>query len=249
MQDNPAAVIKLTLAYDGTDYHGWQKQPGLKTIQGKVEEALFRLTGQSVLLYGAGRTDAGVHALAQVAHFKSDRLFPEKNWVRGLNAFLSQDIAIASAKVAEPSFHARFSAKEKQYRYVIHTASIRTPLDRHRSWHVRYSLNLEEMRRAARHFIGDHDFTSFGAVDGESKTKMINLKEIQITKEAMEIVITVAGSRFLKYMVRNIVGFLVDIGMGRRYQNEIPDILSARDRRMAGPTAPPQGLYLVKVTY
>ena len=243
------AVVKLTLEYDGTYYHGWQKQPYLTTIQGALEKALFRLTQHPIRIQGAGRTDAGVHALGQVAHFSPPVPFQAEAWVRGLNALLPQDIAVHSAEVVSDSFHARFSATGKTYTYFIHNAPRRSPFLRQTAWHLTHPLDLKKMRSAAKEFLGEHDFTSFCAAASEGESRSIHLQEIKIEKKGEEIRITVKAPRFLQYMVRNITGFLVEVGKGRRLGDEVPLILKEKDRRRAGPTAPAHGLFLVNVKY
>ncbi len=242
-------VIKLTIAYDGTDYHGWQNQTSLSTVQGRLERALFKMTGTSTRIHGAGRTDAGVHATGQVAHFTSSRSFKPQTWVRGLNALLPQDIAICSAHSVLPSFHARFSAKQKTYRYFIYCGKRRSPFLRQTAWHLPHTLDIRKMRSAAKRLLGSHDFTSFCATAKERGDCSVDLKKIEIRKQGEQIQMTLKAGRFLQYMVRNIVGFLVEVGRGRRAGEEIPVILAAKDRTLAGPTAPPQGLFLVRVVY
>ena len=241
--------IKLTLEYDGTHYHGWQIQPRLTTIQGAVEKALQQLTGKPVRITGAGRTDAGVHAFGQVAHFTPPVPFDIDTWVRGLNALLPDDIAVRSAEAVPASFHARFSAKKKTYAYFIYNHPRRSPLHRRTAWHVFQPLDLSKMRRASRLLTGRHDFTSLCAASGEAEDRVIDLEKIEIKKEEDRIKIAFQAPRFLQYMVRNLVGLLVEIGRGRRAVSEISEILEGRDRRLAGPTAPPQGLFLIRIDY
>jgi tRNA pseudouridine38-40 synthase len=243
------AVVRLTLSYDGSFYHGWQRQPQLPTIQQAIEEVLFRLTGTRIQVYGAGRTDAGVHALAQVAHFTSEAVFTPATWMRGLNALLPGDIAVREVEIAPSSFHARFSACGKIYTYFIHHGVQRSPFQRYHAWHCGYPLNFSNLRRAAKALEGEHDFTSFCAADDESARRVVQLRKLTIQKRGEQIQIQIEGSHFLKQMVRNLVGFLVEVGRGRRSADEIAGIFKARDRRKAGPTAPPQGLFLVAVQY
>lgn len=243
------AVIKLTLAYNGSNYHGWQRQPMLPTIQGQLETALRRLTQQAIPIHGAGRTDAGVHALGQVAHFSADRRFQPRDWIRGLNALLPEDIVINAAEAVNDRFHARYSAKKKHYRYVIRNTTQRSPFERQTSWLFKESLVLDQMSKAAKALCGEHSFTSFCAARSEVNDHNIDLKEIQIEKKEYRIALTFKASRFLQYMVRNIVGFLVEVGRGKRSPDEVSEILEAKDRTVAGPTAPPHGLFLLKVDY
>lgn len=242
-------ILKVTLEYDGTHYHGWQIQPNLTTIQGELEKALLRLTGKTIRTYGAGRTDAGVHAVGQVAHFSSPASFQPEGWVRGLNALLPNDIAVSAVEEVDAAFHARFSAKNKIYSYFIYNGRKRSPLRRHRMWHIHPPLDTRKMKAAAKNLIGEHDFTSFCAAQAESDNRRIDLKKIAIKRANDEIRITMEASRFLQHMVRNIVGFLVEVGRKRRSVDEIEEILKAKDRRKAGPTAPPHGLVLERIEY
>lgn len=242
-------LIKLILEYDGAPYHGWQIQPRLTTVQGTVENALRRLTGKPVRITGAGRTDAGVHAFGQVAHFAPPVLFDSTTWTRGLNALLPDDIAVRSAEEVPSSFHARFSAKKKTYAYFIYNHPRRSPLHRRTAWHVFQPLDLSKMRKASRLLIGRRDFTSLCAAAGEAEDRIVDLEKIDLRKEGDRIRITFQAPRFLQYMVRNLVGLLVEVGRGRRTASEVPEILEGRDRRLAGPTAPPQGLFLMRIDY
>ena len=241
--------IKLTLAYEGTHYYGWQKQVGHPSIQGQLETAVQKLTQQITRVHGAGRTDAGVHALAQVAHFDSAADFLETDWVRALNAVLPDDIVVNKAVFADENFHARFSAKGKRYRYRILNTKQADPFIRNQVWHVQDGLDLRAMQIAAKALSGAHCFTSFCAAETDVSDHDIDLNDIQIGQAGDEIRIVLNARRFLRYMVRNIVGFLVEVGRGRRTPEEIPSILAAKNRSAAGPTAPPQGLMLVQVDY
>ena len=242
-------TYKLTIAYDGTLYQGWQKQPNRPTIQAAIEKAFLSITGETVSLSGAGRTDAGVHALAQVAHFHLTRDKDPAKLLIGVNALLPDDIAIKSVEKVDAAFHARFLAQSKTYRYFIHNGPIRSPHGRQTAWHIKKPLHLTKMRTAASYFIGNRDFSSVVAADHDSKNSMLDLREIRIVKRGEQIVITLIATRFLKYMVRNIVGLLVEVGIGRRLASDIVPILDGRDRRLAGRTAPPHGLFLVEVDY
>lgn len=241
--------IKLTLGYDGTAYHGWQKQPHQSTVQGHLEDALYRLTQQPLCIYGAGRTDTGVHALGQVAHFDTSVSRTPAEWIRALNAMLPEDIVVNNVEEVDESFHARFSACGKTYRYQILHAKQPAPLWRHTRWFVHYDLDVTRMRDTAKTLVGLHCFTSFCAADTDAPNHVIDLQQIHIEENGAFIDITLNAPRFLRYMVRNIVGFLVEAGRGKRSSDEIPDLLAAKDRRAAGPTAPPQGLILVKIDY
>jgi tRNA pseudouridine38-40 synthase len=243
------AVVKLVLEYDGTNYHGWQRQPNRPTVQGALEAALFQFTRQPIAVFGAGRTDAGVHARGQVAHLVAEQSVDSTAWMRSLNALLPRDIAVCHVEEVAPTFHARYSAREKVYEYRIHHAPHRSPLHRQRAWHVWYPLNLRAVRAAAGAMIGVHDFHAFCASDYEGDNHQVDLREIGLTKRGDQIRITFRADRFLKYMVRNLTGFLLEVGRGRRSPDEVAPIIASRDRRQAGPTAPPQGLTLMRVIY
>ncbi len=257
--------LRLTIAYDGTDFDGWQTQPGRPTIQGALASAIGRLTKENVLPQGSGRTDAGVHALAQVASFATASPMPEANWLRALNDILPAAIRIMEVAEVPLEFHARKSAKAKTYRYRILRSPICPPLLARYVWHYPYPLE-ESAMEAAVHFIeGEHDFTSFAAVDPERVSRLaatpsiggnhvsnVNVRTIfssSWTREADEFIYTVRGNGFLHHMVRNLVGTFLLIGKGTLRPNDLPRIIDARVRASAGPTVPPSGLYLVGVEY
>ncbi len=243
------ATFKLIVEYDGSGYHGWQRQPDRPTIQAALEAAILRLTAVETTVVGAGRTDAGVHALGQVAHFASDADFTPAVWTRGLNALLPTDIAVQKAARVRETFHARHGATGKIYRYAIYNHPVRAPLSRRYAWHVFQPLDLGAMRKAARALAGRRDFRSFCAADHEGDNFTVDLKSVVVTKNDAQLWLTFRADRFLKYMVRNLVGFLVEVGRGRRAPDEVAAVLAAQDRRRAGPTAPPHGLTLVRVFY
>ena len=245
----PLYTYKLTIEYDGTLYHGWQKQPHQSTIQAAIEKALLLITGEAVSIVGAGRTDAGVHALAQVAHFHLTRSKEPHKLLAGINALLPQDISIRKLERVDSSFHARFGATRKTYCYFLDNGPTRSPHLRHTAWHIKTPINMSHMRRAASYLIGKRDFSSLIAADHDAKSRILDLQEVRITKKKEQIVFTLVASRFLKYMVRNIVGLLVEVGTGRRRPSEMIPILEAMDRRCAGRTAPAHGLFLMKVDY
>jgi len=237
--------IKLVLEYDGTSYHGWQRQVNTATVQGIIEDKIRMITKSKVNLIGSGRTDAGVHAVGQVANFRTTARLGPNAWQRALNSLLPADIAVKGAEEVSEKFHARFSARGKVYRYRILNRPLRSVLDRLTVWHIPYRLNIKAMKQAAGSLIGRHDFTAFQGSRGEAKTGRCNLKKIKIQRS----VIIVEADRFLQHMVRNLVGTLVEVGQGKRTAKEVKEILQSRDRRLAGPTAPPQGLCLVEVKY
>jgi tRNA pseudouridine38-40 synthase len=256
---------KLTLSYDGGTFHGWQVQPGKPTIQGTLRDALTNITGETVFPQGSGRTDAGVHALAQVASFDLTITIPPANLLTALNRALPPSIRVLSAEIASDEFHARHSARLKSYEYRIFPRSqnaigedcICFPFLAPYVWDCRWKLNLALMQQAAAHFCGAHDFTSFAAADpdlaqratGAGPNPVKTLYTSACVAENGLILYRVAGTGFLHHMVRNIVGTLVEVGRGATLPEDIPEILAARNRVAAGPTAPPQGLFLVEVGY
>jgi tRNA pseudouridine38-40 synthase len=240
--------IVLTIEYDGTAFHGWQIQPEVRTVQGEIRDALTRMMGEKIKVVGSGRTDAGVHAAAQVAHADVPRDIPARNIMLGLNSDLDSDVRIIHCRDAEDGFHAQYSATGKTYRYRLLNSQVPTALDRHRTWQVREPLDIERMKEAAGHLEGEHDFTSFRSA-GDESTTVRELKKIEILKEGEEIRFYFAGSGFLKHMVRNMVGALVEVGSGNLTAEELKAILEAKTRDNAPPKAPPQGLMLLKVEY
>jgi len=255
--------LKLTLSYDGAEFAGWQVQPGRTTIQGELASAIGRLSGENVLPQGSGRTDAGVHALAQVATFATASPIPPENWLRALNDILPASIRVLEVTEALPDFHARKSARAKTYRYRIYRGAICPPFMATYVWHYPYPLDELEMIAAAGSVMGEHDFTSFAAVDpervermaaeaGEENGKTTNVRTIfssTWTREAEELIYTVRGNGFLHHMVRNLIGTFLLLGKGTLNADDVRRILAARERTAAGPTAPASGLYLVSVEY
>lgn len=243
-------TVRLHIAYDGAAYHGWAEQPDVPTVQGTVRTALGRLLGEvDVALQGASRTDAGVHALGQVASFSHDTSRTVWDFVRGLNALTPDDIAIWHAEAVGDGFNARHCSTGKRYRYRIWPYRFPDPLRRGQTWLVKQHLDVDVMRRAAESLVGVHDFTSFRAADCQAATTTRELTRVELEQVDDELVVWVEGTAFLKYMVRNIVGTLVDIGTGLRAPDSIPTILAARSRARAGVCAPPHGLTLMEVFY
>ncbi len=254
--------LKVTLSYDGAEYSGWQVQPGANTVQGTLASAIGRITAEKVLPQGSGRTDAGVHALAQVMTFVTESSVPTGNFVKALNDILPASVRVLEVEEAPPDFHARHSARAKTYRYRIYRESICPPFLARYVWHFPYRLAEEEMGRAAKLVVGEHDFTSFAAVDPERGASGLrsatgvalasNVRKIFSSSwERMgeELIYTVRGSGFLHHMVRNLVGTFILVGKGTLRAEDVTRILEARNRSAAGATAPASGLYLVGVEY
>jgi tRNA pseudouridine38-40 synthase len=244
-------TLKLTVAYDGTRFVGWQRQTEGVSVQGLLEDALARLEGGPVTVHGAGRTDAGVHALGQVASAQVTSAHPVEVVARALNACLPPEIRVTSVDQAADDFHARFSARSKTYRYAIRNAPIVSPFERAYVWHVQDRLDLEAMRQGAAALVGTHDFAAFRSTGSEVKdtTRTITQSELVVSEAATRLVYEITGDGFLRHMVRAIVGTLVEIGRGQRPAASIPALLAGGSRAEAGATAPPQGLFLVRVDY
>jgi len=257
-------TLKLTLSYDGTRFVGWQRQAEGESIQGLLEEALGRFEGAPLTVHGAGRTDAGVHALGQVASVRLTCTHPTDALLRGLNASLPPEVRVTAVEDAAPEFHARFSARSKTYRYVIRNAPIVSPFERAYVWHVPEPLDVQAMQTAAAALMGTHDFAAFGSAGSETKgtTRTITCSEMLMLDHQPPthqppttdhqpglLAYEVTGSGFLRHMVRAIVGTLVEIGRGRRPAASMSALLAGATRADAGATAPPHGLFLVRVDY
>lgn len=247
--------LKLTVAYDGTDFFGWQVQPGKPTIQGELAAAIERVTGEKVLPQGSGRTDAGVHALAQIATVAIASPIPVENVTGALNDTLPKAIRVLSAQEVLANFHARKSAKAKTYDYRIHRGNICPPFLARYVWHYPYPLNEAAMIETAPVIVGEHDFTSFAAVDpekGRDYEESSNVRRIFSStwqRQENEFIYTVRGTGFLHHMVRNLVGTFLLVGKGTLTRTDVERILNARNRSEAGATAPASGLFLVNVEY
>lgn len=251
--------IRLTLQYDGTSYHGWQAQKGSLTIQEVVQTAIQKMTGEQVSLSSAGRTDAGVHAIGQVATFFTNSNVPVKGFLMGLNSLLPPDISVLDVSECPFEFHARKHALRKLYNYHLILSSRRLPLFQKRAWVVREGLNVEKMRQACQFFLGTHDFTSLKAAGSSVKTSVRTILDCKIDEfspnfplspeGAVHLLFSVVADGFLRYMVRNIVGLLYEIGIGKLQPEDVINVIAAKDRSAAGMTAPAQGLYLAKVFY
>jgi tRNA pseudouridine38-40 synthase len=242
-------MLKLVLEYDGFDYCGWQVQADALTIQGVVEDALGKILGERVRVSGAGRTDAKVHAIGQVASFPCRSDLPSAALQRALNSVLPRDVVVHEAQDVPAEFHARFSARGKVYTYRILNRPLRAALRLRYVWHITQPLDVTAMAMAASALQGTHDFASFQATGSEVRTTERTLTELTIVRHGDEVVLSCTANGFLRHMVRTIVGTLVEVGRGVRQPSDIKRILNAHDRRQAGVTAPPQGLCLVQVLY
>lgn len=242
-------TIKLTIAYDGTDYAGWQVQPNRPTVQSVLEEAIECVTGEVSRTLASGRTDAGVHALGQVVGFRTSSDLEPEVLVRALNANLPEDIVVLDAAEVTDLFHPIGDSIKKRYRYVIHDAAIRDVFCRRYAWHCRYRLDADPMARAAAVLLGKHDFSSFESTGAPRKSSVRTISDISVVRHGSRIEIEVEADGFLYNMVRAIVGTLVEIGRGSMSEGWMRQVLLAKSRKAAGPTAPPEGLFLVKVDY
>lgn len=242
--------IRLLIEYDGTNYLGWQVQPKGLTIQGILEEKIALLTGQPVQLFGSGRTDSGVHALGQVAHFKTQNQMDIPTIQRALNSLLPQDIVVRKAEEVGEGFHARKHSKSKIYEYRILNRNLRSAFHRRYVWHIPQKLNLAEMKKATQSLIGDHDFSAFRTVGSPTRTTVRRVIRAEWKRGRDGLIrFEIEANGFLKQMVRSIIGTLVEIGRGKMKAEDLRKILNSRDRREAGPTAPAQGLFLKEVRY
>ena len=244
-------TLRLTIEYDGTNYVGWQRQAEGVSIQGLLEEALQPFEGEPLTVHGAGRTDAGVHALAQVASVRTRTLHDARTLRRALNAVLPTDVRVVSVEDAPPEFHARFDAVSKTYAYRIANAPVVSAFEHRFVWHVPGALNVEAMHQGAQALLGRHDFAAFQSTGGDVHTTERTILSIAVEPERglTPLVIRVTGDGFLRHMVRSIAGTLVDVGLGRWQPSEVGRILAGRDRSRAGRAAPASGLFLVRVDY
>jgi tRNA pseudouridine38-40 synthase len=242
--------IRLLIEYDGTNYHGWQVQPNAVTIQEVIEKKIEVMTQQRVRLIASGRTDAGVHALGQVANFKTTSAIPVEGFQRGLNSLLPPDIIVRSAEEVDAQFHAQYGAKRKTYRYVILNCEVPSAISRNYSWHLPVPLDVQAMQEACGVLLGRQDFSSFQGADADTEDPVREVYRAEWSVEKKNFLhFTVEADGFLKHMVRNIVGTLAEVGRGKLSVQDFERILGARDRRRAGITAPAQGLFLVEVKY
>ena len=260
-------TLKIVLAYDGTDLVGWQRQPAGVSVQARLENALSAIEGRPVPVVGAGRTDAGVHALGQVASCRLDHPLPVAQLAAALNAMLPLDIRVLGVVEADDAFHARYGARLKTYRYLLLNSAVVSPFERRYVWHVRQPLDVGAMSAGARHLAGEHDFAAMRAAGGSAKTTVRRLTAATVREAGSGevvggslalpnaggpgrvIVFEFTGTGFLRHMIRNAVGTLVEIGLGKRAPAWMAEVLASGDRAQAGPTAPARGLFLVGVDY
>jgi tRNA pseudouridine38-40 synthase len=242
-------TVKLTLQYDGTNYVGWQRQPNGVSIQELVERALEPIDGRRVAIVGAGRTDAGVHALGQVASVELESNLDTATLARALNAALPEDVRVAAVERVAAGFNARSLARGKVYEYRVWNGAVVPPFERLYAWHVPQPLEVEPIRQAARALVGTHDFSAFRAARSDAVTSERTLRALDVGADGPRLTLVASGDGFLRHMVRTVVGTLVEVGLGRRSVESVAAALASRDRAQAGPTAPAHGLFLVKVEY
>ncbi|WP_432405220.1 tRNA pseudouridine(38-40) synthase TruA [Wukongibacter sp. M2B1] len=242
--------IKLIVQYDGSRYKGWQRLGDSDmTVQRKLEDVLSKMTGEKVEIFGSGRTDAGVHALMQVANFKTNSELSTNEILDYCYRYLPDDIVVKKVKKVDDRFHSRYSVKRKRYLYRILNHPYHDPFTRKYITHVPESLNIKAMEKAANHLVGEHDFSSFTTAKSKKKSRVRKIYDIDINQEHKIVEIMISGSGFLHNMVRIIVGTLIEVGLGKMNTEEVLDILNKKDRRLAGPTAPARGLFLYDVEY
>lgn len=241
--------IKLVIEYDGKGFNGWQKQPDKLNIQGEIERAISEITGEKIELTASGRTDAGVHALGQVANFKTNSNIPIEKFAIAINSKLKKSIVIKDAEEMPLDFHARYNCKGKKYMYVIDNTKYGSAVYRGLLYHIPIKLDVEKMKYAIKYFEGEHDFKGFKATGGNNKSTVRRIDKADIFEEQGRVIIMLQGNGFLYNMVRIISGTLVDVGLGKIEPEDIPSIIESKDREKAGKTLPPQGLFLVEVYY
>ncbi len=241
--------FKLTIEYDGGRYHGWQRQPNAPTIQEYIETALNKMTDDNITLTGSGRTDAGVHAFGQTANFLCDTRLNSEAFHNGLNSLLPDDIVIINCERVSDDFHARFNSKSKIYQYRILNQNLPTAINRQYAWFIKRKLNLSSMKHASEHLIGSHDFKAFEGTGSPRAHAIRNITKAELTAQDYYVYFNIEADGFLRYMVRNIIGTLAEVGLGKTTVEDFKQILASKDRSRAGATAPPHGLFLVEVKY
>lgn len=248
-EDVAPLKIALGIEYDGSRYCGYQRQAEVDSVQQCLEAALSQVADEPITVFCAGRTDAGVHATGQVVHFTTNAVRKDAAWTMGVNTHLSPDIAVRWVKTVDEAFHARFSATARRYRYLIYNHRYRPAILSHGMTHFYHALDAERMERAGQCLLGENDFTSFRAVQCQSRTPWRNVKHLKVTRHGAYIVVDIKANAFVHHMVRNIVGSLMEIGCGNRPESWMAELLAAKDRKLAAATAKPEGLYLVDVDY
>lgn len=241
--------IALGIEYDGSKYYGWQRQNTVRSVQEKLEKALSQVANEPITVFCAGRTDAGVHATGQVVHFETHAQRADAAWTLGVNANLPGDIAVRWVKAVPETFHARFSATARRYRYIIYNHRLRPAILQQGVTHYYHPLDADRMHRAAQRLLGENDFTSFRAVQCQSRTPWRNLTHISVIRQGAYIIVELQANAFVHHMVRNIVGSLMEIGCGNQAENWMAELLAVKDRTQAAATAKAEGLYLVAVEY
>lgn len=241
--------IKLVIEYDGKDFNGWQKQPNKLNIQGEIESVIENITKEKIELIASGRTDAGVHAIGQVANFKTNSSINIDKIPIAINSQIKNSIRIKSAEEVDERFHSRYNCKRKTYRYIIDNSKYGSAIFRNYTYHLPIKLDVQEMKNAIKYFEGEHDFKAFKSSGTSSKSSVRTIYEAKIKEENENIIIELTGNGFLYNMVRIISGTLVEVGLGKIKASDIPEIIEKGDRQKAGKTLPPQGLFLVKVEY
>jgi tRNA pseudouridine38-40 synthase len=240
--------VLIKIEYDGTDFRGWQIQPDVRTVQGEIEHVLKYIAGEEVHIHGTSRTDAGVHAVAMTAHFDIDDTHDANTVMRALNFYLNnKPVSVLDCEIVSDEFNARFDCVARHYKYVVLNRSASPVLDKNRVYWVPRPLNVDAMKNAAQKLLGNHDFTSFRASECQAKSPVKTLDKIEITQNGDEIIFEFSARSFLHHMVRNIVGTLIEIGLGKPY--DVDDVLNAKNRSAAGPTAPSDGLYFMRADY
>ena len=241
--------LALGLEYDGTGFSGWQQQPGSRTVQATLSTALSAVANHPVSVVGSARTDAGVHALCQVVHFDTRAVRSPRAWLLGTNSNLPADVNLLWCRPVPEDFHARDSARSRTYRYVILNRSVRSAIERERAWWVRPPLDVGAMREAASALEGEHDFSAFRAAGCQARHPVRRIQRLQVGRDGERVIVECQASGFLHHMVRNIAGSLVQVGAGAQPVAWLREVLERRDRRLAGVTAPPQGLFLIAAAY
>lgn len=241
--------IALGIEYDGSNYHGWQRQSGLQTVQEQLENALSVVAAYPVTVSCAGRTDTGVHAMGQVVHFETESQRSERAWILGTNSNMPNSVTVRWVKFVADDFHARFSALSRRYRYIIYNNPLRPAIARHAvTWHYRY-LDAARMQQGAQYLLGEHDFTSYRALGCQAKNPVRKILHISVARINDLIILDVTANAFLHHMVRNIVGVLINIGAGHQEPIWAQQVLQVKDRTLGGVTAPPYGLYFMEASY